>query len=197
MASPSDIPPTEPAATTHRRERKRAFVREVAGKYSELYRQLFEGPRTFSSADVQYRGGPQHFHKDIVSPEVDDAVPWLHSHLDIFVPGARSQKHAHMNSAVFYILEGRGYDIHDGRRLPWKAGDVIIVEPGCVHQHFNDSDTEFARVLVLKAKPLFMFADLIFQTNIEPHASEIIPGFEQVSPDMIDPFTAGVSHARA
>ena len=48
------------------------------------------------------------------------------------------QKHGHLNSAVFYVLKGHGHDIHDGRHMQWKAGDVMLVENGCVHQHFND-----------------------------------------------------------
>ena len=50
---------------------------------------------------------------------------------------ARSQKHGHVNEAAFYILDGKGYEIHDGIRYDWKAGDVAIVHNNCVHQHFN------------------------------------------------------------
>ena len=52
-------------------------------------------------------------------------------------PGGRSQKHGHVNEAAFYILDGEGYEIHDGIRYDWKAGDVAIVHNNCVHQHFN------------------------------------------------------------
>jgi mannose-6-phosphate isomerase-like protein (cupin superfamily) len=169
-------------------DRERIFVREISGRYGEISKDLFEGPRVFHSTDVEYRGGPQHFNKTIVSPEVAGASQIFHSHLDIYVPGSRSQKHAHMNSAVFYILEGRGHDIHDGKRLDWKAGDVVIVEPGCVHQHFNDSDTEFVRTLVIKAKPVFMFTELIFQKMIERNLKVPVPGYEDVDAEAVDPF---------
>ena len=171
-------------------DRERLFVRELSGRYGEIYKAMFEGPRVFHSTDVEYRGGPQHFNKTIVSPEIPGAAPMFHSHLDIYVPGSRSQKHAHMNSAVFYILEGTGYDIHDGKRLDWKAGDVVIVEPGCVHQHFNASTTEFVRILVIKAKPVFMFADLIYQRMIVRNEKVPVPGYENVDPEALDPFYA-------
>ena len=48
-----------------------------------------------------------------------------------------------------------------------KAGDVMIVENGCVHQHFNDSPDEEAVLLVFKAKPLFLFMHLLFQKIVE------------------------------
>jgi gentisate 1,2-dioxygenase len=49
--------------------------------------------------------------------------------------------------------------------FPWKAGDVMLVENACVHQHFNDSKDEEAILLVFKAKPLFLFMHLLFQKN--------------------------------
>jgi gentisate 1,2-dioxygenase len=68
---------------------------------------------------------------------------------------------------VFYVLKGRGHDVHDGRVIPWQAGDVMIVENGCVHQHFNDDPEEEAILLVFKAKPLFLFMHLLFQKIVE------------------------------
>lgn len=170
------------------KERRRVFVREVAGRYGSIYRDMFERPRVFHSGQTPYRGGPQHFNKTVIGPERDGSPHSIHSHLDIYVPGARSQRHAHMNSAVFYILEGRGYDVHDGKRLDWQAGDVVIVEPGCVHQHFNASDSEYARMVVLKAKPLFIFASLIYQKMIVKNAKDPVPGYEDVDPTEIDPY---------
>ena len=87
----------------------------------------------------------------------------IETHIDCFAPGGYGQRHGHMNSAVFYVLKGRGYDVHDRRRLDWEAGDALIVENSCVHQHPNDDPNEEAIVLVAKAKPLFLFMHLIFQ----------------------------------
>ena len=149
-----------------------------------------------SAIKPQLCGGPQHWNKSVIDPGKVEGTQLFHCHLDIYVPGARSQRHAHMNSAVFYILSGFGHDIHDGKRIDWKAGDVVIVEPGCVHQHFNDSDEEFARLLVVKAKPLFIFANLVYQRMIIPNAKEPIPGFEDVDPTDIDPFARRESDPR-
>jgi hypothetical protein len=66
-----------------------------------------------------------------------------------------------------YVLKSRGHDVHDGGHIPWKAGDVMIVENGCVHQHFNDDPKEEAILLVFKAKPLFLFMHLLFQKIVE------------------------------
>ena len=58
------------------------------------------------------------------------------AHIEVYAPGTYGQKHGHLNSAVFFVLKGRGHDVHDGRRIDWKAGEIMLVENGCVHQHF-------------------------------------------------------------
>ena len=96
-------------------------------------------------------------------------------HLITLAPGGFGQKHGHMNSAVMYVLDGRGYDIHDRKRLDWQAGDVLIVENGCVHQHFNLDPDKPGRVLVIKGKPLFLFFNLVFQKTVKlPPAQPVV-----------------------
>ena len=97
-------------------------------------------------------------------------------------PGGKSQKHGHVNEAAFYILDGEGYEIHDGVRYDWKAGDVAIVHNNCVHQHFNASPDKPARALVIKTKPMFMFMNMLFQKLVEPRPTEPAPGAEGFRP---------------
>ncbi len=119
--------------------KKRTFVRALEGTYSHLYKNLIDQPRVFSSKDVPWKGGPAHYGKSVISPQAVNITQSIESHIEAYAPLASGQKHGHLNSAVFYVLKGRGHDVHDGRHIPWKAGDVMIVENGCVHQHFNDS----------------------------------------------------------
>ena len=100
------------------------------------------------------------------------------AHLEEYGPGGRSQKHGHVNEAAFYILDGDGYEIHDGIRYDWTAGDIAIVHNNCVHQHFNASNTKPARALVIKTKPMYMFMNMLFQQQVEPRPSEPAPGGE-------------------
>ena len=83
-----------------------------------------------------------------------------------------------MNEAAFYVLDGEGYEIHDGVRYDWKAGDVSIVHNNCVHQHFNANPTKPARALVMKTKPMFMFMNMLFQKTVEPRPTVPAPGAE-------------------
>ena len=161
-----------PAAPGHNREhdvvwerwqKKRTFVRALEGTYSDLTKELLDQPRVYSSRDVPWQGGPQLYGKHVISPHAARVTQSIETHIEVYAPGAYGQKHGHLNSAVFYVLKGRGHDIHDGRRIDWKAGDAMIVENGCVHQHFNDDPDNEAILLVFKAKPLFLFMHLLFQ----------------------------------
>jgi len=162
--------------------KKRTFVRALEGTYSHLYKQLIDQPRVFSSKDVPWKGGPGHYGKSVISPQAVNITQSIESHIEAYAPGASGQKHGHLNSAVFYVLKGRGHDIHDGRRIDWKAGDIMIVECASVHQHFNDDPDNEAILLVFKAKPLFLFMHLLFQKIVSYPPSEPPKGHEDFKP---------------
>lgn len=83
-----------------------------------------------------------------------------------------SQKHGHVNEAAFYILDGKGYEIHDNIRYDWEAGDVAIVHNNCVHQHHNADPYKPARALVIKTKPMYVFMNMLFQKTVIPRPTE-------------------------
>ena len=56
----------------------------------------------------------------------------------------------------------------------------MIVENGCVHQHFNDDPDNEAILLVFKAKPLFLFMHLLFQ-KIVSFPPNTLPGATRTS----------------
>ena len=140
-------------------QKDRVFVRSVHGKYSELFKELYSQPRVFSSKKIPNKGGPVLFDKPVISPRIVSppvVTQSIESHILTLAPGGKSQKHCHLNSAVLYIMAGKGYEIHDGEHLDWQAGDAAIVRNGCVHQHFNANPDKPARILILKSKPLFI-----------------------------------------
>lgn len=101
--------------------------------------------------------------------------PFLTQNLQVhFVeipPGKSNHGHGHQNEAVFYILQGSGYEIHDGEKYPWAAGDLVVVHVDSVHRHFNDGD-ETAKALVVKAKSTWMYFNLIQQGRSGPIEDE-------------------------
>jgi quercetin dioxygenase-like cupin family protein len=147
----------------------RVFVRSIEGAYAlkDELRRLRDIPRVIKGKERHQMGGPQHFSRHYMEPE-DGLGQTLHIHLEEYAPGGTTQKHGHVNEAAFYILDGAGYEIHDGVRHDWKAGDVAIVHNNCVHQHFNSSPKEPARALVIKTKPMYLFMNMLFQNTVIP-----------------------------
>jgi quercetin dioxygenase-like cupin family protein len=160
----------------YKSKKDRVFVRGIQGQYSlkdELAR-LRSMPRVIKGRDLLFNDGPQSFSKHFIEP-VDGLTQTLHVHLEEYGPGGRTQKHGHVNEAAFYILDGEGYEIHDGIRYDWKAGDVAIVHMNCVHQHFNANPVKPARALVMKPKPMIMFMNMLFQKSVIPRPAEPTP----------------------
>jgi quercetin dioxygenase-like cupin family protein len=61
-------------------------------------------------------------------------------------PGRHGGKHAHME-AYLYIIEGSGYTVVDGVKIPWKKGSLLHVQgPQTQHQHVNDTDKPNAQL---------------------------------------------------
>jgi gentisate 1,2-dioxygenase len=154
-------------------KKDRIFVRQIAGHYglNDELKRVRSLPRVRKAKDIKFVDGPQAYTRHYVEPK-DGITQTFHLHLEEYGPGGKSQKHGHVNEAAFYILDGKGYEIHDGIRYDWKAGDVAVVHNNCVHQHFNADPLKPARALVIKTKPMYLFMNMLFQKQIEPRHRE-------------------------
>jgi quercetin dioxygenase-like cupin family protein len=150
-----------------RKTRHRTFVRALEGTYGNLVQELYSQPRVYRTKDLKWKGGPGSYGKKIINPQSAKVTQSIETHMEVYAPGGRNSKHGHMNSAVFFVLKGKGHDVHDGRRYDWEAGDAMIVENACVHQHFSDETDDECILLVMKAKPLFLFMHMLFQKVAE------------------------------
>ena len=65
--------------------------------------------------------------------------------------GSRSGRHRHVAEEQIFVLEGRGYDMHDGERWAWKKGDLINIPAMAEHQHFNEDPA--ASALLFSSMP--------------------------------------------
>ncbi len=95
----------------------------------------------------------------------------LQVHFVHLPPQSANHGHGHQNDAAFYILEGRGYEIHDDQRYDWAKGDLVIVHTDSVHRHYNPYD-EPATCIIMKAKSTFMYLGLIQQGRSGPVTDE-------------------------
>lgn len=179
MAKPEE----KTEAQWERWQKDRTFVRSVIGKYAEVFKELQRQPRVYKSENARYKGSVTKWSKNVINPQAAQVTQAIETHIDILAPGSHGQKHGHMNSAVFYILDGKGHDVHDGIRYDWEAGDVLIIDNGCVHQHFNDLPDRPAHILIMKAKPMFAFLHLLMQRVVDYPPKVAKPGYEDFDPE--------------
>jgi gentisate 1,2-dioxygenase len=116
----------------------------------EEQKKLFEkAPRVRRFDDVPWEQVHMAYHKIFTGAQLPDIplklkrapIYTMSARLQVLQPGGRSGKHRHFAEALFFILEGRGHEIHDDKRYDWEAGDLMCVPSYCTHQHFADPKT--------------------------------------------------------
>jgi len=102
--------------------------------------------------------------KHLINENMNTRMETVDAYMQIIPPGSRSGKHRHLAEECVYVLEGKGYDLHQDcdveitdkfswkvqdevKRYEWEAGDVIYIPPNTVHQHFNADGAKPARLI--------------------------------------------------
>ncbi len=102
--------------------------------------------------------------KHLLNEQMNTRMETVDAYMQIIPPGSRSGKHRHLAEECLYVLEGRGYDLHQDcdveitdtyqwkpqaevKRYEWEAGDVIYIPPNTIHQHFNADPERPARLV--------------------------------------------------
>ena len=120
---------------------------EVRGREANRRQKLIEErPRVVKFDSVPWEQSHAAHHKVFTTYDAQTAErkPWisLMSTLRVMmqqIPGGhKNGNHRHVAEVPFYIHEGKGHEVHDGRRHDWEAGDLMIVPPYSMHQHFCD-----------------------------------------------------------
>jgi gentisate 1,2-dioxygenase len=66
----------------------------------------------------------------------------LYAGLQLILPGEIAPSHRHTQSALRFVVEGRGaYTAVDGERTPMHPGDLVITPSWTFHDHGNPGDT--------------------------------------------------------
>ena len=105
--------------------------------------------------------------KHLINESMNTRMETVDAYMQIVPPGSKSGKHRHLAEECLYVLEGKGYDLHQDcdveitdtyfwkpqdkvSRWEYEAGDVIYVPPNTIHQHFNaDPDKPLRLISVI------------------------------------------------
>src|SRR5438874_7855539 len=139
--------------------------------YGALLQEAAEAPvrngkrkKVVHPEDMPWELSRQGLLKHLINEQMDTRMETVDAYMQITPPGSRSGKHRHLAEECLYVLEGRGYDLHQDcdveitdtyhwkpqdevKRFEWEAGDVIYVPPNTIHQHFNADPHRPARLI--------------------------------------------------
>ena len=114
--------------------------------------------------DMQWEMSRQGLLKHLINEQMNTRMDTVDAYMQIIPPGSHSGKHRHLAEECLYVLEGKGYDLHQDcdveitdtyhwtaqpevKRYEWEAGDVIYIPPNTIHQHFNADPDRPARLI--------------------------------------------------
>ncbi|OGA00793.1 MAG: hypothetical protein A3H35_21105 [Betaproteobacteria bacterium RIFCSPLOWO2_02_FULL_62_17] len=114
--------------------------------------------------DMPWEMARQGLLKHLISEQMNTRMETVDAYMQIIPPGSRSGKHRHLAEECLYVLEGRGFDLHQDcdveitdtyhwtpqtevKRYEWEAGDVIYIPPNTIHQHFNADPDKPVRLI--------------------------------------------------
>jgi quercetin dioxygenase-like cupin family protein len=150
-------------------------------------------------ADMPWEMARQGLLKHLINEQMNTRMETVDAYMQVLPPGSRSGRHRHLAEECLYVLEGRGYDLHQDcdleltdsyrwvpqeevRRFEWEAGDVIYVPPNTIHQHFN-ADPERPARLISSINRIFKHCGLNDLEQLED-APEYRPGLT-LTPDAV------------
>ena len=114
--------------------------------------------------DMPWEMARQGLLKHLLNSAMNTRMETVDAYMQIIPAGSRSGKHRHLAEECLYVVEGRGYDLHQDcdveitdtyhwkpqaevKRYDWEAGDVIYIPPNTIHQHFNASTEKPVRLI--------------------------------------------------
>ena len=114
--------------------------------------------------DMPWEMSRQGLLKHLLNEQMNTRMETVDAYMQVIPPGSRSGKHRHLAEECLYVLEGRGYDLHQDcdveitdtyhwkpqdevKRFDWEAGDVIYIPPTTIHQHWNADPSRPVRLI--------------------------------------------------
>jgi len=141
------------------------------GLYQELLDDAASAPernanrrKIIKPHEMPWEMAPQGLLKHLINEAMNTRMETVDAYMQIIPPGSRSGKHRHLAEECLYVVEGRGYDLHQDcdveitddyhwipqdevKRFEWEAGDIVYVPPNTIHQHFNADPERPARLI--------------------------------------------------
>lgn len=144
-----------------------------AGYYQEALDEASDRPardrgrrKVIRAHELPWENSPHGLLKHLANAQMDLRIETIDAYMQVIPPGSRSGRHRQLAEQAFYVLEGRGYDMHVDcdveitdtyhwrpqdleQRFDWEAGDVVYVPPNTISRHYNADRERVARIVVV------------------------------------------------
>ena len=154
--------PYEEKEAFHEGTKKSDFYQKALERSKKFKEEYKRKKKVIHSEEMPWEDSPQGRIKHLVNEEIDTAECCLDLYIQEIAPGSRSGKHRHMAEEVFFVVEGKGYDLHwdafftleetylwdwekEPKTFEWEEGDFVYIPPYTMHQHFNADPMKPAR----------------------------------------------------
>lgn len=134
-------------------------------KQSAAFRKQYKKRKgVIRAEEMPWEDSPQGKIKHVVNEEMNTRECALDMYQQFLEPGGCSGKHRHIAEEVFFVLEGKGYDLHwdvkfdcadeyiwdwetEPKKFEWEEGDFVYIPPYTAHKHFNADPDKPARFI--------------------------------------------------
>jgi quercetin dioxygenase-like cupin family protein len=153
-----------------------AFYQELLDDAEQKPAKNAKRNKVVRPADMPWEMARQGLLKHLLNDSMNTRMETVDAYMQIIPAGSKSGKHRHLAEECVYVLEGRGYDLHQDcdveitdtyhwkpqdeiKRYEWEAGDVIYIPPNTIHQHFN-ADPDHPVRLISSINRIFKYSGL-------------------------------------
>lgn len=162
--------PYEEREYAHEGQEKAAFYRDALER-SKAFREEYKTRKGIvKAAEMPWENSPDGKIKHVINEKLNVTECALDIYMQFLDGGGRSGKHRHISEEVFFVLEGRGHDLHwdvdfhldedeytwvwskEPKKIEWKEGDFVYIPPYSAHQHFNADKDKPARLLITTSR---------------------------------------------
>lgn len=146
-----------------------SFYADAVQQSAAFRKEYSERKNVVKSNEMPIERSPDGLIKHIIHEKMNTKECCVDIYMQFLDPGKASGKHRHLSEEIFYVVEGRGYDLHwdvkydckdefiwewdeEPKRFEWEQGDFVYIPPYCAHQHFNADPKNEARIVVMNSR---------------------------------------------
>ena len=126
------------------------FYQDALRESAQFRKEYTKRKGIVKAKEMPWEDSPQGQIKHVVNGKMNTRECALDLYQQQLSPGGCSGKHRHLAEEVFFVLEGKGYDLHwdvnftldekynwelatEPKRFEWEAGDFVYIPPYSTH----------------------------------------------------------------